>query len=128
MWLLTSRVCLLPRSIVPVSVSAHVPGVQLLGPAVPHSKTYSPFLFFFASFATIVFLFFSARYCATIVCFFFVSRCGGVFFFFFFFFFFWGGGGGGGGGSFFLVAVRSVFSRGERYSHLCFFFRTPPPA
>ena len=44
--LLTSRVCLLPRSIVPVSVSAHVPGVQLLGPAVPQSKTYSPFLFF----------------------------------------------------------------------------------
>ena len=45
--LLTSRVCLLPRSIVPVSVSAHVPGVQLLGPAVPQSKTYSPFFFFF---------------------------------------------------------------------------------
>ena len=58
-WLLISRVCLLPRSVVPVSVSAHVPGVQLLGPAVPQSKTYSPFLFFV----------FSASYCATIVCF-----------------------------------------------------------
>ena len=46
--LLTSRVCLLPRSIVPVSVSAHVPRVQLLGPAVPQSKTYSPFLFLFS--------------------------------------------------------------------------------
>ena len=60
--LLTSRVCLLPRSIVPVSVSAHVPGVQLLGPAVPQSKTYSPFLFFFLR-----------SYCVTIVCFCFFS-------------------------------------------------------
>ena len=33
-WLPTARICLLPRSIVPVSVSAHVPGVQLPGPAV----------------------------------------------------------------------------------------------
>ena len=47
-WLLTSRVCLLPRSIVPVSVSAYVPSVQLLGPAVsppPHPPA-KPFLFF----------------------------------------------------------------------------------
>ena len=52
-WLLTSRVCLLPRSIVPVSVSAHVPGVQLLGPAVPQSKTYSPFLLLFSLSVTV---------------------------------------------------------------------------
>ena len=44
----------------PVSVSAHV---QLLGPAVPRNKTYSPFLFFLFSIAAVA---------SVIVCFCFV--------------------------------------------------------
>ena len=47
----------------PVSVSAHV---QLLGPAVPRSKTYSPFFFLFSS------LFSIAAVASVIVCFCFV--------------------------------------------------------